>query len=475
MKLHHPVVRAPWLGRRRRGPAVRLVAALALVLLSSPARGDLNRDVGQLVSVWAPQSRVRRLPPRLYERGPLRPLLLPSSSLVSPPRGCTSVAVLGSVSTTFALQYLPPAARRQTRPVGEAPVGSVAGAAQVVRCGIERPALERLAVEMRSSRGVLEVVVAQSAVAMPSLRAALPHRDPGPNAVVLDPAPVPRLAPIGARTRALVQRTLRQGDDPVGQTVLRAGPAGAGVTVLRVSEGCHRFDMLSMLAASEVPRPIDLDLDVLHLPSGEVAARDHGNAADATVAFCVGRSAKFALRFTGVRPRSPVLMLHAVAPLPEGLPRYWGPSARAHAAEAIRRHHRGSLGGSPVYQSFGVTGVTALPVELEPDACYVAAVGTVQGEPRGLSLSAEVGARTARNHGGQDGRGVSLAFCAESQQRALLTVEAQGNGVAWLLGLWQTARLGRLGTGRSGTGAQRGTRGSRPATPSLLRSGSAVN
>ena len=116
-------------------------------------------------------------------------------------------------------------------------------------------------------------------------------------------------------------------------------------------------------------------------------------------------------------------------------------------AEAIWHSHNRSLGGRPVNESIGVGGLTALPIEVEPGACYLAAVAPIRGDSSGVGLAAAVGRQRAQNHGGPEGAGTTLAFCAEGEERALLEIETRGAGVVWLArGLADRAIADRPGT-----------------------------
>ncbi|HLV21971.1 MAG TPA: hypothetical protein VKZ49_13850, partial [Polyangiaceae bacterium] len=151
-------------------------------LLAAPASAaDLGADAARLASSWARLGRVDRLEPRLLERGEIRPLLLPPGLPKRVDEGtCTTLVVLGALSTNFVLRFLP-AEGRSPLAQGDWPEVSVAGAAELTRCGSRRGSLKRVVVEMRSPRGVLEFLVVETrGKPEPTLRSVLPHRDPGP-------------------------------------------------------------------------------------------------------------------------------------------------------------------------------------------------------------------------------------------------------------------------------------------------------
>jgi hypothetical protein len=326
-------------------------------------------------------------------------------------------------------------------PPDEWPEGSVAGAAQVVRCGARKETLARLAVEMRSPRAVLEILVAETRAAPPLVRAVLPHRDPGPVVMAIAGGPPPTSIPIKRRAAAIEARARRESAAAVTQTLMNANSEGMGSVVVRFEPGCHRVDVLSPAASERLGRTgVDLDVQVA-TASGDVLASDATESADASVSFCMGQADAARIQFIGSLPSAPVVLLVARWELPQGLPKHWPPEARAAAAEAIRGHHDRALGTALVYESLGVAGMTLLPLEVEPGACYLVALAAARGRSGGLALSAAIGAESVQNQGSPEDSGTALAFCAGSQSRAVLEVDARGTGLVWLLGMWQTGRV----------------------------------
>ncbi len=418
---------------------------VAVLLASPPVRAGLTEDVATLESVWASQARVARLPPRLVERDRNRRIPLAASSLDARAGHCVTVAALSVVDSAFLLRFLPQAhTRLSARDL--TPHKSVAGAAEVTRCGAEREALSRLAVEMRSPRAVVEFIVAQSARPLPSLRKALPHRDPGPARERYDQEPKPRAPPLHERAQRFARRCEREGAYDVNQSTIRSGYAGTGGTILRLDEGCHRVAVLAPPTPSGAARGVDIDLDLVWPRTGAIAASDHGSSADATVEVCVGRPDVIALHYSGASPRSEVTVLHARWSSPGGLPRHWSHDLRALVSHALLNHgHRGHL-GTPVQQAMGVGGKTTLPVELVPGRCYLVTAAVFRGDPAGLLLSVDVGGRAHRNHGGTTGRSTALGMCSGPDDHALVEVSARGGSLAWFLAVWDTGP-GPLDTG----------------------------
>jgi hypothetical protein len=420
--------------------AFALAIGMLLLSMTRSAGADLGDDVEKLAADFGRVAKLRRLPARLLEKGTVHPLLLDREETDPTSESCTSVAVLGAPSVNLLLRFLP-GAGPQFWPDGESPEASSAGAVQLVRCGARKSMLQRLALEMRSPRGVVEIVVARAAQPLPPLYVSLPHRDPGPSAPPGASGPRPISAPLSDRADALGKRVRRQGAVDATTQIVAAARDGSGELDLRLGEGCYRMDLLGVPSPAGHPRGVDLDAELVFVPEGTLAARDRTDSADASLALCIGRPRVARLRFAGTIPGSPVVMLMARWELPKGLPAAWGPLARARIAESVRRHHHRDLPGTPIYASLGVTGVTILPVELEPGACYLAALAAIRGEPAGIALAAEVGRRRSEDNPGPGANGTSIAFCAGAEERGRLEVEARGAGLSWLLAVWQTGRL----------------------------------
>lgn len=425
---------------RRPGCGRHLLCLLIALLVSLPpraARADLESDVQHLAAVWrADHAEVRTFPPRLLERGATRLLMLPEEATSTRPRGCTTVAVMGAVSTSFVLRFAKPA-HASERSGAEWPRISVAGVAEVTRCGDQRGSLSRLVVDMRSPRAVVNLIAARSLAPLPAVDDVLTERNPGPLAAPTFSGPRPLLGPIRVREKAAETAARRHGAVFQERRLLAADDDGSGKQDLVLDEGCHRIDLLG--PATTTPRPPDIDAMIADAGSGAVLASDRTESADATLELCVGRRRVVKLQYAGAPPHGTVTMLHARSPLPSGLPESWGPLARGRMAEALERHDLRSLGGSPVYESLGVTGVTALPVEVEPGACYVAAVTVLRGRSEALALAASAGADDHENQTASSG--TTVAFCAGANRTALIEIEGRGQGLVWLAALWRTGRV----------------------------------
>lgn len=427
---------------RQRVRSVFWATSASLLFWVADVRADLHADLERVKLAWAPSAKLYELTPRLLERGELRRLMLRQHSVDASTEDCTTVLALGVPSTNFVLRSLPE--RRNDGPFDRGSrEASVAGAAQLTRCGARKGMLARLAVEMRSPRGVIEFLVAQSDDPVPSVLAALPHRDPGPPARRRDPGPAASLPDLSVRIQNARDRALREAAASTGERKLSASRHGTAEKLLRLGAGCHRLDALGV-ASGEEDRPVDIDMVVNSVGEHELLGEDRSENADASVEFCLGRSEIVKLTLQGAAPRTKLTLLRATWPLPRGLPEYWGARARARMAEAVGHARFAALDDSPVFASLGVQGATVLPVEVEPGACYLVAVAAIRGVPRGIALAARSVSTTAQNQTDPDTGDTAIAFCAEGDDVAVIEIEARGNGLGFLLAGWQTGRV-RLG------------------------------
>src|SRR5688572_4351427 len=121
---------------RRRGIGQSLGALVVALTLSSFAFADLGADVERVKLAWAKSAKLTDLKPRLLERGTIRRLFLDRENIDPASEDCTTVAVLGAPSTNFVLRFLP--AGGDGAASRDWPEPSIAGAAQVTRCGARK-------------------------------------------------------------------------------------------------------------------------------------------------------------------------------------------------------------------------------------------------------------------------------------------------------------------------------------------------
>lgn len=423
-----------WRPRLRAELLWRLVSCAGLLVSagSSPAQAALSDDVASLAGFWSVQSRVERLPPRLLARGDRIPVALPYRAEGEGSRACTTLAFVGSPSVSFAV----------LAPRGESlePHSSQVGWVQLTYCGPRRAALEQLEIEMRSPRGVIEVLVAHSPAPLPSPGEALAHRDPGPASPLgqVGPAPVP--PPVRSRGLAWEAEAKRDGAAGVAREVLQSSERTEWLsTRVDLTEGCHRLSALALSAsAGEAPRDLDLFLRSEATPA--LAREDQSENSDAEISVCVGEPTPVKVGVSGAAFAEPVVLQHASFPLPPGLPERWGPVVRGRFAEAFFRRRFAGHPRPPVYETLGLAGRTLLPLGLEPQTCYALGVAAIQGNVKGLLVEVTPNDHEGAADSTAEEPGLVLAFCTGDDGYAQVRVEAAGVSTAWLAAVWRIER-----------------------------------
>jgi hypothetical protein len=426
-----------------RGPLRTLLSAAVAAALFVPAsaRADLGTDMERIALAWSAFGKVHRLKPRLLERGEALPLLFPAELVGSDSNGCLTVAVLGTTSMQFIVD---PGAEPGARSALDMPEGSLAGALELTRCGARKAELSDVVVEMRSPRGVLEALAVASQRPPPALTAILPHRDPGPMAPPGGSGPRPTVAPLAVRVQAVERRAAQSGALELTNEDFTASALGTGVELVPLGTGCHKFELLAGERSQSDRRSVDLDLEISSVDGSRLLATDKSESNDARVLVCVGDPTPVSMRFSGAPPGSRVTLLRARWDLAAGLPTRWPSEARAPMSAVLREQSLGLAGAKLVDEALGVQGSTAMPVDVEPGACYLAVVIELRGVAQALALAAASGPHEAQSRAPLDAPGTALSFCAGASPRALIEVEARGLSLVWMTALWQTSRI-RLG------------------------------
>lgn len=423
--------------RAARGAAVAVVA-LGATLGASRARADLATDVDAVASRYRAAGTVVRLAPRFLSAGSAAGLAVPPEA--TDPRGalCATVTVMGAPSSAFALRVSGDDADG-TAGEGEV-VGSVAGVAELTRCGSGRAGLASLSVEVRSPHAVLETLIATSPSPLPPVRRILPHRDPGGMPLVGRPGPPPGPAPLTQRAEAMEQRFRRDGATDVERRFVTTDRSGSGRVLLELPTGCHRIAVLGVPSDPKDTAVHDVDAE-LRWVSGGIAATDRAESPDASLTACTGQKELAVLAFAGSAGETPLLVVRARSDLPDSLPERWGPEPRARLAKTFLERRLPSPKGAPIHEWLGIGGTTVLPIEVVAGECYVVAVAAVQGNPRLIALTASSsGVERSEAHTGEPSEGAAAAFCAGPSSRAELRIDAHGGSPIWIAALWAVAR-----------------------------------
>jgi hypothetical protein len=316
----------------------------------------------------------------------------------------------------------------------------VAGAVSIERCSEGEP-LRRLIVSTDSGRGALEMVVARSAKPLPPLRTVLPERTGGVLAAAAEPGTLPPLPTPERRAEIAESRAKRDGAVVAKRTTWQAGIDGAGAGEQTLAAGCHTLQLFALDPRTAHPGrrgKLDLDAEMRDKEGDRLLARDRTDAPDAQLATCVGEATQVAVVFAGSPPAAPVLVSHVAWPLPDHLPTVWGSEARGHMAHVLLVRHVVSLPRDPSVVAQGGSGVTPIPLSIEPGACYLAVTTLVRESARSIGLRVRVGARTSMDDRGVDEDGAAVAFCARDRETALAEVEARGSPVlGWGFALYR--------------------------------------
>jgi hypothetical protein len=411
--------------------------ALLQLLHAAPARADLGEDAARLARAWGEQGILRRLPPRLGERGIPSVVFLPIELLSGPPSSCVSVAVIAPNSTHFTLRaagsaYLPDSAE-------DWPQASLAGLVQITRCGSRKSRLSALVVEMRSPRALLEVIAVESQQPVQPAVEVLPQRDPGPIAPFTGMSMPTAPAPMAERLAAVDAKARRAGSEDLERDSSTSSARGAGQVRRALEAGCHRLDVLAEPADKRAALG-DLALMPELDATASLVSTERGDGLSAALTVCAGERTNVSFRYAGAPPESRIWVVTSHFPLPLGLLDSWGSGGKARMAAVLYRHGV-RVSRPPVDQALGVQGPTLMPVRVEPGACYVAALTAVQGQAFGMALATRVGGREVQNHGGASGDGTLVSFCARGQETALIESDSRGASLTWLFALWETARL----------------------------------
>lgn len=411
--------------------AVTAGAWLAVTLACGGAVAGVAADADAVAARYGQSATVVRLQPRLYSSGGAVAVTLPLEFTLSPKVGCTTVVALGAVSTAFALAV--PGEEDDDDEQGDQIASSVAGLAQLTRCGAGRAELAELTLEVRSPHAVVEWIVARSPAPLPLARTLLPNRDPGNVLPLTRPGPPPSPGPVANRVLRLESRLAREQSVDVERKLATADASGAGRLLIELAPGCHR---MTVFGAPDPADPDFHDIDAeLAWSSGGVASVDRTESPDALLIACTAERELGILAYAGAGKGGSVIVVHAHSELPRAVPPRWG-VARARVARTLLDRHVPEPASPPIYESLGVAGITVLPIELEPGQCYLAAVASLQGDIKLLALNAVASGPAAQAHVDDTDQAALVTFCAGAATRGKLEVEVHGASPIWIAAVW---------------------------------------
>jgi hypothetical protein len=280
-----------------------------------------------------------------------------------------------------------------------------------------------------SGRGALETVVARSSKPLPPLRSVLPERSGGALMPVSEPGALPALPPPEKRAEIAEARATRDGATIATRATWQAGIDGTGGGHEILDPGCHTLQLFALDPRASRPSrrgKLDLDAEMRDEADDRILARDHTDAPDAQLDACVGEATHVGVAFAGSPPSAPVLVAHFAWQLPDNLPALWGGEARGRMAHVLLARHVASLPRAPVMLAQGGSGITPIPLSIEPGGCYLGVTTRTKEAARAIGLRVHVGSNDAFDDRGIDGDGAAVAFCAGNRTSALAEVEARG-------------------------------------------------
>ena len=393
---------------------------------SSNAYADLRDDSVRIEKAWrAAGAKVTTLPTRFLWDEEVMTVRLPKREVAAP---CTTVALVSSRGTSFRAKL-----GGLDDPDGRDRGASIAGVTEIVRC--DGHEVDRVLISGDAGRGAVEVIVGYAARPLPGLRDVLTERTGGLVVNTSEPGPLPTLPPAARRVESAEARARSEGARLAPLEKLIARPDGTGLAEVDLEPGCHRIELLAHETDSSARARFDVDAELRDSDDDTLIARDRSEAADARLYTCVGAAVQGAIAFAGAPSSGTVSRILASWPIPDAIPRSWGPQVRARMTGALLARGVSRATEAPIVLSQGGQGLTGITVDVEPGACYVAIVAGIRGRLRQLSLRASVGALDSTDERGAAEEAAAVAFCARDRHVARLEVEARGAAPWWALSL----------------------------------------
>ncbi len=421
---------------------IALACATALLFRANTARATLLDDVRKL-DLWIAETAGVVAGPsatKFLEEGRVLEVAAPPATS---PGKCRSVVLLAARTVRFSAVFAPEStdvdemfawfADRESprRRSSESGVLVLSG------CDAGRASIERILVRMDSPRGTIELRSATGTEPLPAPEAAI-GRIAGPVAQRGDPGPPLVVSSLATRRAAAESRARAEGATNVITSFTKAGRSGTGEHTFKVTAGCHRFDVMAEVA--EGAAGFDLDVELRDADTGQRIARDRGEAPDARLDACFGRTTELGMVFGGA-PQGARLAIHdAVFPVPEGVSAHWGPRAQAGLLTALKKRLRRGPDRAPLFEALGAQGTTRMSLPVEPGSCYIAAATLLRGSSRGMRLLARAEARATFEEVPPAESSASVMFCSDTSSHAELTLDVPGASIGWVLAVWQLLR-----------------------------------
>ncbi len=427
-------------------PLLSLLVLAATLTTSGVAWADLMGDVEALIASWTDAGAMaRRVATLFVSQGEGR--LVTFGALPGPAKRC--VTVVGLAERQIRFQLAPgrpagqgsPAGPSGAEGAGEAgTVQSQSGVAVLRDCGDGSLAARRVQVVMDAPRGAIDLLAVAHDVPLVPLVMILPERALGPVAPGGQVGAPLTLAPLADREARARQAARNDGAKLIVKVVAKASDRGGGSAVLKLAKGCHRLQVMADQAGAS--QPVDVDAEVRLEGAGEGLRRDRSHAPDGRLDFCLGEAGKVEVRFLGAGGPTEVTLLDAYWPVSQALPTHWGAQATAGLSWALHRRRAPLMSDPPVFQAVGAPGITALPLRIEADSCYLAAFAAVRQGAGAGRLTLEVAGEKRHDDATEEPRSAAVSFCAPAGvtvARAL--VDLRGTKGIWVLALWRVGGL----------------------------------
>jgi hypothetical protein len=429
MTPRRPATRTAW----RAGLAV-LASLSTLAHAEHDAHADLSEDASRIERAWSHQgARVKRGSALFLEREHRRTLAIGLAERVDA-EDCTTVVILAVRSVDVSASLVDESGA-VLHDKDAARARAEGGVATISRCAEMQRDLDRIGVELLSSRGAVELVVARSKGALVDVLDVLPERRVGPIAPRGSPGPAIEPGSLASRLAAAERAAQRQMSDGFMVVNTRASDAGQGAVELSLLDGCHVVRVMAEVPNVLPRRATDVDAELVSSADGEVVAQDRGEAPDAELHACVGKATDAVVRFRGAPTGALVAVSDALRPISPAVPNRFGPRVRSAMAAALIRRGAPEPRGEPFYQALGAQGATHFSVEVVRDRCYLASLGLMRGEARAQRLRIRAGSRTLRDTSVGTTEGLALAFCADAD-RAFVDVDVASASAHWALSMW---------------------------------------
>lgn len=418
--------------------------ATSILATAGVARADLLGDVEALVSSWtAAGATARRVTTLFLTQDEGRQVTFGAHP--GPAKRCLTVVGLAERQISFRLAPGLPAGQGPAKgPSAAGDAGTVpsqSGVAVLRDCGDGSLAARRVQVVMDAPRGAIDLLAVAHDAPLVPLVMVLPERALGPVAPRGEVGAPLSLAPLRDREARARRAATNDGAKLIVKVVAKASDRGGGSAVLRLTKGCHRIQVMADQAGAN--QPVDIDAEVRLEGASEGLRRDRSHAPDGRLDFCLGETGKVEVRFLGAGGPTEVTLLDAYWPVSQALPSHWGAQVTAGLSWALHRRRAPLVSEPPVFQAVGAPGITALPVQIEPDSCYLAGFAAVREGAGAGRLTVEVAGEKRHDDATEEPRGAAVSFCAPAGvtvARAL--VDLRGSKGVWVLALWRVGGLG---------------------------------